>query len=221
VDDIDQPDTPAIVIAGGDPIDPSLIARLPPDAWTVAADSGLDLAYALGLAVDLVVGDMDSVSPGLLADARASGAEIELHPPDKDATDLELALDAAVQRGHSHVIVLGGHGGRIDHLLGNALLLARADQAATTIEWRIGSSTVVPVHPHRPATFAGSPGDTVSILPIGGDAIGVTTSGLRWALDNEQLVSGSTRGISNEMTTDRVTVLLSSGVALVVHERTR
>lgn len=220
MDNIKHTDTPAIVIAGGDPLDPSIIAGLPPNAWTVAADSGLDLAHTLGIAVDLVVGDMDSVDAGLLADARASGTAVELHPPDKDATDLELALGAAVRRGHTHVIVLGGHGGRIDHLLGNALLLARADHADTTIEWRIGTSTVVPVHSHRPAIVAGSPGDTVSILPVGGDAVGVTTSGLRWALNNDRLTSGSTRGISNELTTGRASVALRTGVALVVHERT-
>jgi len=220
VDGINHTDTPAIVIAGGDPIDHSAIAGLPPHAWTVAADSGLDLAHALGLAVDLVVGDMDSVDPELLAAAQAAGTEVELHPPDKDATDLELALDAVVRRGHTRVIVLGGHGGRIDHLLGNALLLARSDRADTTIEWRIRTSTVVPVHSHRPVTIAGSPGDTVSILPVGGDAVRVTTSGLRWALENDRLTSGSTRGISNEMTTGSASVALGSGVALVVHERT-
>ena len=113
-----------VAVAGGDPV-PSHVARaLPAHAEVIAADSGLTVALALGLSVDLVVGDLDSVEPRALARARAAGVEIEQHPAAKNHTDLALAMDAAVTRGATRIVVVGGHGGRLDHGLANALLLA-------------------------------------------------------------------------------------------------
>src|SRR4051794_10898103 len=112
-----------IVVAGGDPVPPSVRSRLPDAALVIAADSGADHAASLGLSVDLVVGDLDSVSPAGLAAARDGGARVDEHPAEKDATDLELALDAAVSAGATEIVVVGGHGGRLDHLLANCMLL--------------------------------------------------------------------------------------------------
>ncbi|MFQ5947659.1 MAG: thiamine diphosphokinase, partial [Acidimicrobiia bacterium] len=86
----------AVVFAGGDPEPASVRSLIPPDSLVIAADSGLDLVASLDLTVDVVVGDFDSVNPELLQAAVASGARVERHPVDKDATDLELALEAAL-----------------------------------------------------------------------------------------------------------------------------
>ncbi len=209
----------AVVFAGGEPVDRSDRAAVAPGALVVAADSGLEAVYDLGLRPDVVVGDMDSVAPATLARSRRDGAEVERFPTAKDATDLELAIDAAVARGATAVTVLGGHGGRLDHLLGNALLLAADRYAALDLRWRVGPTTVVVARPERPATIQGAPGELVSLLAVGGPARGVRTTGLRWRLDGATLTSGSTRGISNEMTGEEATVALGGGVLLVVHER--
>ncbi len=208
-----------IVIAGGDPIDPSLVPSLPPNAWTIAADSGLAHALAVGLSVNEVIGDMDSVDPALLDAARGSGTRVETHPVDKNETDLDLAVTTAAERGATRIVVVGGRGGRIDHLLGNALLLADSRFTNVDVEWRLATSTVRPVRPGHPVTVEGSPGDVVSILPVGSPAVGISTTGLRWQLSGDVLASGSTRGISNEMTTPRATIEVHDGVALVIHER--
>ena len=102
---------------------PSLRSDLPDTAIVVAADSGLHLAETLGLHVDRIVGDLDSADPDLVEAAVARGAVIERHPAEKDATDLELALDAAVREGAQRVVVVGGGGGRLDHFLANVLLI--------------------------------------------------------------------------------------------------
>jgi thiamine pyrophosphokinase len=60
------------------------------------------------------------------------------------------------------------------------------------------------------------PGALVSLLPIGGDAEGVTTSGLRYPLRDEGLPLGSTRGLSNEVVDDDASVQLRAGTLLVV-----
>ncbi|HKZ29244.1 MAG TPA: thiamine pyrophosphokinase, partial [Acidimicrobiia bacterium] len=102
-----MPDT-VIVFAGGDPIPPSAVADLPEDAYVVAADSGLDRARELGFEIDLLVGDLDSISSDGRQQAEANGTRIERHPVYKDATDMELALKAARRQGARRVIVIGG-----------------------------------------------------------------------------------------------------------------
>ncbi len=201
----------AVVITGGDRI----AARPPPADLVIAADSGLEHAQSLGLSVDVVVGDLDSVEADPLAAAEADGAAVERHPVDKNATDLELAIAAAHARGASRVVVLGGAGGRLDHLLANALVLGSAAFSDLTVEWWAAGSRAVVVR-HR-AEIAGRPGDLVSLLPIGGPATGVTTSGLRWALDGDTLTAGTTRGVSNELTAPTATVAVEAGTILAIH----
>jgi thiamine pyrophosphokinase len=203
-----------VVVAGGAPLARSARHLVPPDATVVAADSGYDLAGDLGLDVDLVVGDLDSVSPDGLARLERDGTDVRRHPVDKDATDLALALDAAVAMEPRRVVVLGGGGGRLDHLLANVLLLADDDYADVTIEADLGGAHV---HVVRDAVaFDTRPGVTVSLLPALGPVTGVRTSGLRFPLDDESLCPGSTRGVSNETSGDRVHVEVGSGVLLVV-----
>ncbi len=203
----------AIVLSNGDPVAASL--PLPDDALVIAADGGLSLAAPLGLRVDVVVGDLDSASTEDLA---TTDARIERYPAGKDATDLELALDAAIASGATEITVVGGVGGRLDHLLANALLLASERYGRIPIRWLTGTETAAVADRNRPATVTGAVGDRVSLIPIGGPAREVTTTGLHWPLTGEDLPAGSTRGISNEMTETTATVTLTAGTLLVVQE---
>ena len=207
--------TATIVLAGGDPVTGPDTTSLPREAYVVAADSGLHHARDLGLAVDLVVGDLDSADPSAVARATAEGARLERHPADKGATDLELALDAALRRGADPTIVLGGAGfDRIDHFMANALLVASSRYAPLHVRWHVKGAVVIPVHDR--CEIPGRPGDIVTLLAVGGPAEGVTTEGLRWALAGERLEPGSTRGVSNELTCERASVSISAGTLLVI-----
>ncbi len=212
-----NPPTPhqvAVVLAGGSiRTSPSL----PPDALVVAADSGYDHRSVLGLDVDVLVGDMDSISPEGLDHAMRSGVAIERSNPDKDATDLELAITAATARGATTLIILGGEGGRIAQLLGNAFGLARSELDGLDITWRTRTGTIRIATGQRHVVLTDPPGTTVSVLPIG-DAVGVTTDGLRWALDDDDLGSGTSRGISNEVIDSPARVSVRSGRVLVISE---
>ncbi len=178
----------ALVFSGGDPPSGGDLAGLPDDVVVIAADAGLHHAVALGVHVDVVVGDLDSVDPAALATAEAAGTLVERHPVDKDATDLELALGAAVARGATHVVVVGGHGGRLDHFLANVLLLAAPEFASISMEARFADTTVLVVRDH--VEIAGTPGDIVTLLPLGGPAHGVVTDELRYPLRGETLHPG-------------------------------
>jgi thiamine pyrophosphokinase len=206
-----------VVVTGGDALLPDPLPVLPPDATVLAADSGIELAQSLGLPIHLAIGDFDSVGADALARAEAEGALVERHPAAKDATDLELALDAARALGPRRIVVLGGHGGRLDHLLGNALLLAHDAYAAIEVVAQLGPARIAVVRSGLELT--GSAGDVVTLLPVQGPAAGVVTAGLRYPLDHEDLHPGSTRGISNELVDPTARVTLRSGVLLVVQPR--
>ena len=203
-----------IVFTGGDPIDPSLAASLPDAAFVIAADSGIEQAVAIGRHIDLAVGDFDSVGREALERVVASGTRVERHPMAKDATDLELGLLAAATEGATDVVVVGGHGGRVDHFLANALLLTSPAFARMRIEAHIGQARIVVVHDR--AQLRGAPGDIVSLLPVGGPAIGVRTAGLRFPLHGEDLQPGTSRGVSNELVESVATVEVDQGTLLVV-----
>ena len=206
-----------VVVTGGDPVDPAELADLlPADAQIVviAADSGVRRAHELGLRVTLAIGDFDSVDADDLAAVTAAGATVERHPEAKDATDLELALDAALARRPERVVVIGGHGGRLDHFLANAMLLAARTYEGVEVVAQMGPARVTVVH--RAAKVHGRRGDLVTLVPAHGTAAGVTTDGLLYPLTDEDLAPGSTRGVSNELTGTAATVSLRSGTLLVV-----
>lgn len=205
--------TVAVVIAGGDLLDPDVVEELPAHAYVVAADSGLEQAQRLGIRVHRVVGDLDSATPEALA-RLSPDVLVDRHPWDKDATDLELALAVVAALDVDRVLVLGGHGGRLDHLLANAALLASPRFSHLDVEWVAGSARVTVVR--RTARLHGTPGELITLVPIGGPALGVTTTGLRWPLSGEDLAFGTTRGVSNQFRAPLATVTLSQGCLLAV-----
>jgi thiamine pyrophosphokinase len=210
------PDGPiTVVFTGGDQPPQDAVDDLGPAGLVIAADSGVEHALALGFRVDLVVGDLDSADPAAVETAIGAGAAVERHPPAKDATDLELALDAARRLGGGNgVVVVGGAGGRLDHFLANVLLLASPAVADLHIRARVGDADIAVVR--DAAELSGAPGDLCSLLALGGPATGVHTTGLRFPLDHEALLPGSTRGVSNELLEPTARVSLLDGVLLAV-----
>ncbi len=215
-------DRTIVVVCGGDPLPPELIPVLHAEAaralLTIAADSGLDEAVRWEVAVDRLVGDLDSVHPDSLEQARAQGVPIDPYPRDKDRTDLAIALDTALGYGPDRIAIFGGAGGRLDHLLGNAALLAAEDYADVRIEGHLGAARVNVVRGIQtaPTPLDGQVGDLVSLLPWHGSVRGVTTTGLRFPLTDARLDAGSSRGVSNEFTADTASVAVSHGVLLAI-----
>lgn len=200
-----------LVLAGGEATRP---VRLPAADLVVAADSGAEVARRLGLRVDVLVGDLDSVRADTLAALRESGAEVVRHHRDKDATDLELALTLATAGDPDRLVLVGGHGGRLDHALATPGALATVARPGRRVEAWLGRASVQATR--DVVQVGGRPGELVSLLPWAGDARGVTTEGLRWALDDFTLESGSTRGVSNEVATPPARVAVAEGTLLVV-----
>jgi len=207
----------ALVISGGPAPDAADVGPLPRGAFVIAADSGLDHAAALGLGVDVLVGDLDSASAPAVRAAEAAGVRIERHPIDKEATDLELALDYALAAGATRVTVVSGGGGeRLDHHLAELVLLAAPRFAPLHLDARIGTARVVAIHAGEEVSLTGAPGAVLTLLALGGPARGVTATGVRWPLAADTLQPGSTRGVSNEIVSSPVVVQLGGGSLLAV-----
>jgi len=207
----------AIVLAGGDPVEPQLRKLLPDDALVVAADSGVHQAERLGLHVDLVVGDLDSADPAAVERARDAGAEVFAFPAEKDATDLELAVELARDRGAEHITLAGGAGARLDHFLANVALLASPSIAGIRVDAFLGDAYVAVARGgEAPIEIEGVVGSLVTLLPVDGDAGGVTTTGMQYPLQGETLRSGTSRGVSNVLVTERAAVELEAGSLLVI-----
>ena len=203
-----------VVVAGGPPPLPASARDVPPDALVVAADAGLDHALALGLAVTIAIGDFDSASAEALATAEAAGTRIERHPAEKDATDLELALDAALELGATRVVVLASDGGRLDHLHSALVLLGSAKYAGVRLDAQVGRALVHVIRDER--AIRGHSGELISLLALHGAAEGVRTEGLMYPLADETLGPGSSRGVSNVFAESEARVSVERGVVLAI-----
>jgi thiamine pyrophosphokinase len=196
---------------------------LEPDALVVAADGGARHAPSLGLVIDQWVGDGDSLGDEGIAALVAAGVPVERSRPDKDESDMELGVLAAIGLGATRLTMLGALGGpRLDHALANLGLLAMPELAgldvrlvATDARVRLlaapdAAGAVVT------AVLAGRVGDLVSLLPVGADVSGVTTHGLTYPLHDEPLLAGRTRGLSNVRAAEEASVAVRDGRLLVV-----
>lgn len=210
---------PAVLVIGGELPRRSAVHSLPHDPLVIAVDSGYHHARALGLSVDVLVGDLDSITTDELEHARINVPILHTAPNDKDQTDTELAIEWALDNGHETLVILYGGGDRIDHHLGVMHTLANPRLAGIDVVAYIGDSKVHVVHGPTTIDLACAVGTTVGLVPIAGHVEGVTTSGLRWPLNEEQLVAWASRGVSNVTTDERIKVHIQSGVLLVIiHE---
>ena len=206
----------AVVLVGGTTPQQRLVHDAAEAQIVIAADSGVHIARTYGLPIHVVIGDLDSALADDIAWARAQGAEILQHPRDKDATDLELALDRADSEGVDRIVAVGVEGGRLDHELCNWSTLCGARSSLIEVRTESASATILHAEKHSGLEIAGAPGDLVSLLPRFGDTSGVTTRGLRWELDDATLAASSARGISNEFTGTIASVHVGEGTLMVI-----
>ncbi|HEY8757471.1 MAG TPA: thiamine diphosphokinase [Candidatus Limnocylindria bacterium] len=208
----------ALVVLDGDPLgSDAWLAGLAKSAdLVIAADGGANRLPKAGRRPDLVVGDMDALADDRLRELERAGTLLERHPTEKAETDGELALDAAVQRGADEIVVVGAFGGaRLDHMLGNLMLLAHEDFAAIDVALVTEQATFRSLLGPGILELEGAPGDWVTLEPLSEVARGVATDGLRYPLRHEDLIRGSTRGVSNELTERRGSVEVGDGLLLV------
>jgi thiamine pyrophosphokinase len=191
-------------------------AALQPADLLIAADGGAKHLQALGLAPQDLIGDLDSLSTTELDALVAAGCRIIRHPARKDFTDLELAIRHAFAAGASEILLLGALGNRWDQTLANLLLAASEQYEQAPIRLLDGPQELQALRGGRSLTLRGLAGDTLSLIPLFGDARGVTTHNLEYPLHDETLTFGSTRGVSNVLLDEEAVVSLREGLLMCV-----
>lgn len=185
----------------------------------IACDGGGRHCQLLGIAPQLVIGDMDSIAPSLLAEFEKQGSEIHRVPARKDKTDLELAIELAVDRGAQDILIFGALGGRWDMSIAAIMLLAAPAWAGLSLILRDGATSIHRLRGGGHLTIPGAAGDTLSLIPLAGPVRGVTLNGLDYPLTGEAIEAGSSRGISNVFLGNRAEIALEEGLLLCIHSR--
>lgn len=203
-----------LIVLGGDAPSVALLKACVGEAdFSIAADRGLEAFDAAGLEPDLLIGDMDSVSPDVLARYESRLSEDRLNCIKND-TDCEYALNLAVDKGASEIILLGALGGRLDHALANLMMVVRAARRGVWAEIRAEGVRIVRIDGSY--TLTGAKGSTVSLLPLG-EARGVSIKGCYYTIEDFTLASDTSRGMSNVVTADEAVFTVREGDLMLFH----
>lgn len=183
----------------------------------IAVDAGLERAAALGLVPDLIVGDFDTVKPEILEQYRRMEHIVwDVHQPEKDETDTELALQKAQAIGSGEIAVLGATGGRIDHMLGNIHLLFPCLQKGIEACILDCQNRIYLIDGERTFRSSGLWGRYISFLPLTEHVDGITLTGFKYPLLDKDIEIGTSLCISNELIGEEGTITFTDGVLIVV-----
>ncbi len=194
-----------LILLNGEPYAGEISAE---DAYVLCCDGAY--LWAKGrVRIDENIGDFDSLSETPVPAPR------EVFPSEKNETDGELALQRALDMGATEIVIYGGGGGREDHFLGNLHLLYRANAAGAHAVLRTNGADIF-LRGEGNCGFSCKKGQTVSLLPFGGDAHIMMMWGLKYAERDVWLRYGSTRGISNLTTGEDFSFAVGEGSVLVI-----
>lgn len=208
-----------LLFANGDAISGKMVDRAietSADAHILCADGGALNAVKFGMIPQTIIGDLDSLNDQQLHDFERQGTTILRHPPEKDETDLELALYWCAENNARWIRIIGGLGGRFDQTIANVYLLALPELNGVDIEI-VEDKQAIRLLTAGETIIRGQAGDTISLIPMGGTTSGITTTNLKYPLKNESLHFGPARGVSNVMIADTATVNIADGTLLMVH----
>lgn len=193
-----------------------------PGDKVITADGGTRHALDAGIKPAHVIGDLDSLPPEVRGSLEAQGTLFHPHPPAKDETDLELALLWASDppwQDVKEIVVLGALGGRPDQELANLLLLALPALAGKRVTIADAAWRICLIRGGERLHIHGQPGETLSLIPLGGNAEGITTENLVYPLKDETLRFGPARGVSNVLQGTEAWVRLEKGLLWCFHRR--
>jgi thiamine pyrophosphokinase len=186
------------------------------ESLIVAVDGGIRHLAALEIIPDILIGDLDSVEANQLRWCRQQNVVILQYPPEKNETDFELALEYVITQGAGKIIVFGALGGRIDHTLANISLISSSRYDGRDIKIIAAREEIFFIQPS--CIVNGKTGDLISLLPWGNMVEGVTTTNLKYVLQDETLYPDRSRGMSNVMMADNAIIECRKGKLLCVHK---
>jgi len=183
----------------------------------ICCDGGARHLSGSGLIPDVLMGDMDSISPAELADYENAGVKVIRYPVDKDFTDTALALDYALSLKPRRIDIWGTQGGRIDHALANLFLLIKAKEAG--VRTRLMDEYCEAFVPIGDVIFTAASGCLVSLMALSPRVEGIELQGFLYPLVDGTLTLSESRGVSNIISGDRAVIHIRSGNLLVIRYR--
>ena len=184
------------------------------DDLIIAADGGLLNASALGVRPDILLGDLDSLKDKEIP----KDAEVLRVPSEKDFTDTQLAVDTAVKKGASEVVIVGGLDGRLDHTLSNLAILedlwgkrihAHITNGQNRVRYINSTSTLIPRSGFR----------YLSILCLSEKVKGVSIEGCKYPLKNVTLNRSFQYAVSNEIEGNCALVSVRRGGVYIIESK--
>ncbi len=185
----------------------------------IAADSGLHTAQRLDVHVDVVIGDFDSVDATALARATSAHTQTIRHSADKDFTDLESALLFAADKKSERIVIVTAGGGRLDHQFGVVAAMFNPKLHETNVEALWNDAHLFALQGPTTREFAVEIGDTIGLQSFSNKSEKISTTGLRWQLNDATLANFETRGVGNIAITEQVSVTVKTGQLIVTHQR--
>lgn len=186
----------------------------------IAADSGMNFLHRNGIVPDIIAGDFDSVaSESLSYFQELNEVQVLKLNPIKDDTDTEFVIREAICRGAKEITILGATGTRLDHVLANVYLLGIGLEENVSIELVDKHNRIRMISDELEIKKEQQFGSFVSILPVKGDANGVTLEGMKYPLEDAYVACFSSLGVSNEIVEDIARISVKQGVLLVIESR--
>ena len=223
--------TDTCLIVSGGPTDRKFAAEFVKNRkypYVIAVDAGLAVCEELGLMPDLAVGDFDTFGLERMEELRKKeGWATDVHKPEKDETDTDLAVRSALRAGFHTAHVLGATGGRLDHELSNIFLAAQARNMGLFVNLydRQNRVYVLDAKLEKNHTFEKKNmyGTYISFLPLSETVSGITLTGFRYPLHNKTISMRENPGlcVSNEIEEDRAELTFSQGVLLCMETKDR
>jgi len=206
----------AIIFVNGELNHPQKVRQfLHKNDYLIAVDGGLRHLIALNLMPDLVVGDLDSITPEMfkfIESNQIPKLQLDIH---KNETDLEIAIQTAFELDYKDIILIGAIGNRVDHTLENIFILAKPVWENINFTITDGTQDIFLIRSEK--TFPGNINDIVSLIPLTAIVSGVMTEGLYYPLNHEDLFRENARGISNLMVSNEAMVQIKSGILICFH----
>ncbi|MBQ7322843.1 MAG: thiamine diphosphokinase [Clostridia bacterium] len=204
----------AFIYTGGEVFPENITEHPKGDDICIAADSGFHNAKKCGDRVDILVGDLDSIGSYKL-DKKTELLQV---PAEKDVTDTQLAVETAIERGARELVIIGGFGGRADHMLSNLAILedlsARGIYAVmldgqNRARFLRSTSTLIPRSGYQ----------YVSILAVDPVVKGVSVEGCKYPLKKARLTRNFQYAVSNEVVGNCALISVRKGAIYVIESK--
>ena len=203
-----------LIVSGGYPPEEKMLRQYIDKAdILIGVDGAADFLEKLGITAEILIGDFDTADEKNVDAQAERGAKTVRLESEKNESDTEAAVSLAIEAGASEIVLLGAIGSRMDHTMANIALMKQAYDRGISIKIHNANNEIFISKDKY--MILGRKGQTVSILPLGGD-IYVSATGLSYPLDNLLLAVGSSRGVSNIVKDDEAKISISGGYALIL-----